>query len=53
MGEKRTAFGWPQYSVKQLNHWSFGIDLFLSPDYFFTGFFSHIKITGLAMKIVE
>jgi hypothetical protein len=26
---------------------------FISRIYFFTGFFSHIKITGLAMKIVE
>ena len=39
-----------QRAVEPLEFWS---RLFLSPDYFFTGFFFHIKITGLAMKIVE
>jgi hypothetical protein len=29
------------------------LDIGGSNSYFLTGFFSHIKITGLAMKIVE
>lgn len=36
----------------QLNHRSSGVDCPIT-NYFFTGFFFHTKITGLAMKIVE
>ena len=37
-------------AVEPLEFWC---RLFLSQDYFLAGFLSHIKITGLAMKIVE